>query len=60
MKCKPGDRITLKVPCIDGWKGSGTVTFAADDMVMFRRDGATGTLADRCVAARHEVRRHRK
>jgi hypothetical protein len=60
VSIKPGDRITLKVPLIDGWKGSGTVTWAGDGIVMFRRDGATGALADRSVACRHEVRRHRR
>lgn len=60
-KVKAGDRITLKSPLIDGWRGSGTVTAAVGDIVLFRRDGArSGPALDRCVACRHEVVRHRQ
>lgn len=54
---RPGDRIRLKARTLSGWSGYGTVTFAEQDLVVFRRDGRGAD--DQAIACRAEVTRLR-
>ena len=55
---KAGDRITLKVRTISGWKGSGTVVSHSGDHVVFVKDG--DRTIEMCDCMRYECRKTRK
>lgn len=51
-RLKEGTRIRMKVRCVSGWKGEGTVVYQHGELVIFQRDHHQH---DRCSAMRHEV-----
>jgi hypothetical protein len=57
---RKGDRIRLKVCCIDGWKGYGyalndELDRNPDAVIDFRREGIPDDQDDCCIALRSQV-----